>query len=84
MFFVKIKWLLPSGRFFGIMQKEGHRHYSEKGGHKERSDFWKEVDRVARDLGRFFNYNPRFQTIPIEQAYIIRRNMFRDPRDGRR
>lgn len=66
------------------MEKQGHRHYSEKGGRKEGSDFWKGVDRVAKDLGRLFNYNPRFQAIPVEQAYLIRRQMFRGPRDGRR
>lgn len=64
------------------MKTEGHRHYSEKGGHKERSDFWKDVDQIAQDLARLFSYNPR-QAMPVEQAYLMRRQMFRSPRDGR-
>ena len=57
------------------MMKEGHRHYSEKGGHKERSDFWKDVKKVV-------NLSP--EALSIEKAYLIRRSMLRDPRDGRR
>ena len=57
------------------MMKEGHRHYSEKGGHKERSDFWKDVKKVV-------NISP--EALSIETAYLIRRSMLRDPRDGRR
>jgi len=66
------------------MRKEGHRHYSEKGGHKERSDFWKDVRRM---VGRSLHYSPNNfepQSLPTDQAYLIRRNMFRDPKDGRR
>jgi len=57
------------------MMKEGHKHYSEKGGHKERSDFWKDVKKVV-------NLSP--EALSIEKAYLIRRSMLRDPRDGRR
>ena len=65
------------------MKKEGHKHYSEKGGHKERSNFWKDVQKM---IGRSFSYSPHNlvpQSLPIEQAYLIRRQMFRDARDGR-
>ena len=65
------------------MRKEGYRHYSEKGGHKERSDFWREVRKL---VGRSLNYSPHNllpQSLPIEQVYLVRRQMFRGPRDGR-
>lgn len=69
------------------MKKEDHRHYSEKGGHKERSDFWKDIRKM---VGRSYRYLPNQdinltpQPLPWEDAFNIRRSMLRDPRDGRR
>jgi len=69
------------------MMKEGHKHYSEKGGHKERSDFWKDVRKM---IERSYKYSPNQnlnfapQSLPPEEAFNIRRGMLRDPRDGRR
>lgn len=37
------------------------RHYSAKGGHRERSEFWKDVDKIARLMGRAFSYSPTNQ-----------------------
>ncbi|MBI4038091.1 hypothetical protein HY387_00350 [Candidatus Daviesbacteria bacterium] len=64
-------------------------HYSNKGGHKERSKFWKGVNRLAGRLPDTMVYSPRrLVVVPlpltVEQAHIIKRDMPRFPRDGRR
>ncbi len=62
----------------------GKEHYSDKGGHKERSDHWKSVDKIAKLIERNFTYSPYMQLSMVrEQAHIIRRQMRRDPQDGR-
>lgn len=43
-------------------------HYSEKGSHGKRSTFWKEAKRTG---------------MPVDLSWLIRRNMRRDPQDGR-
>lgn len=63
---------LSEGRFYSYNEPIGQ-HYSNKGGHKARSDFWK----MARRGG----LNP--STLPLDQQWLIRRNMFRDPRSGK-
>jgi len=50
-------------------------HYSDSGGHKERSQFWKELRKIARETE---NYSPT-----KELQWLIRRNMQRVPRDGK-
>jgi hypothetical protein len=57
-------------------------HYSNKGGHKERSEHWRAVDKIAKLLGRDFNYSPSDRT-PKDVAHIIRRSMNRNPRSGK-
>lgn len=59
-------------------------HYSEKGGHKVRSEFWRRVRRSSSDLQRMLNYPPRLLPLPKEVAFMVKRDMPRNPKDGRR
>lgn len=55
------------------MSKEEQQTYHREGtGHKKRSDFWKSLRKLTG------NQNPS-----REQQHMIRRDMLRDPRDGR-
>ncbi|MDP3724405.1 MAG: hypothetical protein Q8R11_02100 [bacterium] len=51
-------------------------HYSNRGGHVARSEFWQRL----RDLFPQDVYPPK---ISLEEVVRIRRQMFRSPRDGR-
>ncbi len=59
-------------------------HYSEKGGHQARGNFWKDVDQLARAMGRMRLFSPDVTGVGRQTAFMIRRTMFRDPQDGRR
>ncbi|MBI2031541.1 MAG: hypothetical protein HYT08_02895 [Candidatus Levybacteria bacterium] len=48
-------------------------HYADRGGHGARHDFWKNVRNEYGRVGE----------LPKEIAWIIVRNMRRDPRSGR-
>lgn len=52
-----------------------NKHYSDKGGHKERSDFWK----AARRIDPRLVYHPN-----RELSWLIKRDMPRMPREGKR
>lgn len=54
--------------------RERDEHYSNRGGHRERSEFWKDIRRVAKNL----TYSPT-----KELRWLIRRDMQRVPRDGK-
>jgi hypothetical protein len=58
-------------------------HYSEKGGHKQRSEFWRSVKDLEQQMSKSFRISPVERSLAREQAQLIRRTMFRDPRDGR-
>lgn len=81
------KTFLPGGGFLIFMvdqEPKNRRHYSEKGGHKERREFSR-LDEEFRM--RFPGLSPKGlvpQPVPIDTQWIIRRSMLRDPRDGRR
>jgi len=53
------------------------RHYPDEV--KERSEFWQDVKKLGKELGRDMNYSPT-----KEATWLIRRDMPRNPRDGRR
>lgn len=52
----------------------GYRHYSDKGGHQERGQFWKSIAK----LGHVIHYLPT-----KEIAWLIKRDMPRHPRNGK-
>lgn len=56
-----------------MVDKE-NRHYSEKGGHQERGQFWRSIGK----LGRAIHYSPT-----KEIAWLIKRDMPRHPRNGK-
>jgi len=53
------------------------RHYSNKGGHKARS----EAERTKSEFGRMFPNVPFFRG---EESHIQRRQMLRNPQSGKR
>lgn len=68
------------------MEKVTHRPYYDKGGHWERSRFRDDVTKIAKSFRK--NYSPTGQLAFVydqvrDQAYMLRRQMRRDPRDGR-
>lgn len=68
------------------MEKVPRRLYYDKGGHLERSKFWDEVTQIAKGLRRSYPPVQGFVFVhdqAQDQAYILRRQMRRDPRDGR-
>ncbi len=60
---------------FRDRQPDNYRHYSEKGGHKARGDFWK-----SQRLAEHKHPGQAHRELNI----IIRRGMFRDPQSGRK
>lgn len=55
-------------------EDKGHLHYSDKGGHKERSRFWHALRKLAEGAA----YSPT-----KELVWLIRRDMPRHPRNGK-
>ena len=58
--------------------EQENKPYHEKGGHKLRGDFQRDV----KALHRYLRYNPNFRVDPAK-ALFIRRSMLRDPKNGK-
>ncbi len=63
-----------------IKESELNQHYSQKGGHKARREYWKLMDEVKSQWSS--------RCLPVIvldiQCWSARRKMFRDQKDGRR
>lgn len=68
------------------MEREDNKHYSEKGGHQARGFFWKAVKRFPwlGESRMLVNMPVDNMGLVAENRWLIKRNMFRDPKSGRR
>lgn len=67
------------------MKEKDNEHYSDKGGHQARGEYWRLMNGV-KDAWNLRDTWARFMPVYVSDitSWTARRKMFRDQRDGRR